>query len=175
MIRIEFALADLLRLRFAHSPMAEVVASCLALRSRSARLVPASWRARVEPLLRGLTTLGALVPGPTGYVPDFLTPAPGAARPTLEQELRVVAATPLDRAAYEVDRAWAGHRAPPQIERFAADPAAALAATVREARRYFALAIAPSWRTCIPGWTGTARRCGSRTPRMGSSAWTGTR
>ena len=145
MIRIELAPADLLRLRFAHSPMAEVVASCLALRSRSARLVPASWRARAEPLLRGLTTLRPLVPGPSGYVPDFLTPAPPVTRPTLEQELRVVAATPLDRVASEVERAWAGHRAPPETERFATDPAGALAVTVREIRRYFSTAIAPSW------------------------------
>ncbi|MFI7030204.1 helix-turn-helix domain-containing protein [Microbispora rosea] len=145
MIRIEFAPADLLRLRFAHSPMAEVVASCLALRSRSARLVPVSWRARAEPLLRDLTTLRPLVPGPTGYVPDFLTPAPSITRPTLEQELRVVAATPSDRAAAEVERAWAGHRAPPEVERFSIDPAGALAVTVREIRRYFSAAIAPSW------------------------------
>ncbi|MEU6411727.1 metalloregulator ArsR/SmtB family transcription factor [Microbispora sp. NPDC046933] len=145
MIRIELAPADLLRVRFAHSPMAEVVASCLALRSRSARLAPASWRARAEPLLRSLTTLHSLVPGPTGYVPDFLTPAPPITRPTLEQELRVVAATPLDQVASEVDRAWAGHGAPPEVERFSTDPAGALAETVREIRRYFTLAIAPSW------------------------------
>jgi DNA-binding transcriptional ArsR family regulator len=146
-IRIEFAPADLIGLRFAHSPMVEVVASCLALRSRSRHRLYPSWRARVGPLFhgQGLGTFRAVVCGPAGYVPDFLTPAPDTARPTLDQELRVVAGTPLDRVAVEVDRAWTGHRAPPEIDRFATDPAGGLAELVRQVRRYFELAIAPGW------------------------------
>ncbi|WP_182908488.1 helix-turn-helix transcriptional regulator [Microbispora sp. H13382] len=87
MIRVELAPADLLRLRFAHSPTAEVVASCLALRSRSARLVPALWRARAEPAalaaLLGSTRAAMLAllaePSSMGEVAAALRLAPATA------------------------------------------------------------------------------------------------
>lgn len=147
MLQIEFAPADLVRLRFAHSPMVEVVTSAFALNRPSKLWMYASWRARVRPLLAGagLETLLAMVSGPTGYVPDFLTPVPATARPSLDEELRVVAATPLDWVAAEVDAGWAGHPAPAEILRFGTDPAGGLAEVVRQIRRYFELAVAPAW------------------------------
>lgn len=78
-------------------------------------------------------------------MPDFLTPVPATARPSLADELRVVAATPLDRVAVEVDAAWAGHPAPPEILRFGTDPGGGLTELVRQIRRYFELAVAPVW------------------------------
>jgi len=137
-IRIELGERDLVGLRLAHSPMAEVVASVSLARRPSA---PAWWRAGAVATLRTLPALGALLAAPAGYVPDFLTPAPVVSRPRLDDELRVVAATPLDRVVAEVDRAWVGH-APP---RFATDPAAGLAQVVTEIRRYWAAVVAPLW------------------------------
>jgi DNA-binding transcriptional ArsR family regulator len=127
--------------------MVEVVTSGFALNRPTTFWMYDSWRARVRPRLggAGLGTLQAVVAGPTCYVPDFLTPVPATARPSLDEELRVVAATPLDRVAAEVDAAWAGHPAPPEIRRFGTDPAAALAELVRQVRRYFELAVAPVW------------------------------
>ena len=147
MIEIEFASTDLLGLRFAHSPMVEVVTSGFELIRPAGFWMYASWRAGVEPRLAGagLETFLALISGPNCYVPDFLTPVPPTSRPSLDEELQVVAATPLDRVAAEVHAAWAGHRAPPEIRRFGTDPAGGLVELVRQIRRYFELALAPVW------------------------------
>ncbi|MFL6113555.1 MAG: transcriptional regulator, partial [Catenulispora sp.] len=147
MLQIEFGPADLVGLRFAHSPMVEVVTSGFALNQPARFWLYGAWRARVRPLLAGadLRTFLAVVGAPTGHVPDFLTPVPATARPSLDEELRVVAATPLDTVAAEVDAAWAGHPAPPEIRRFGTDPAGGLAELVAQVRRYFALAVAPVW------------------------------
>jgi hypothetical protein len=144
-IRIEFPPADLAGLRFAHSPMVEVVASGFALSQPQRHWMYSAWRARVRPRLAGVDTFLTLLRGPTCYVPDFLTPVPAIARPSLDDELRTIAATPLDRVAAEVAAAWAGHRAPPEVARFETDPAGALAELIAQVRRYFRLAIAPIW------------------------------
>jgi hypothetical protein len=146
-IRIAFTAADLTRLRLTHSPMVEVVTSSFALNQPNRFWMYGSWRARVRPLVAraGLETMLAVVCGPACYVPDFLTPVPATARPSLEEEVRVLAATPLHQVAAEVDAAWAGHPAPPQIVRFATDPAGGLDDLIQQIRRYFQLAIAPIW------------------------------
>jgi hypothetical protein len=127
--------------------MVEVVTSSFALDQPNRFGMYGSWRARVRPLVAraGLETMLAVVCGPACYVPDFLTPVPATARPSLEEEVRVLAATPLDQVAAEVDAAWAGHPAPPQIVRFATDPAGGLGDLIQQIRRYFQLAIAPIW------------------------------
>lgn len=127
--------------------MVEVVTSGFALNQPNRFQMYGSWRARVRPLVAraGLETMLAVVGGPTCYVPDFLTPVPATARPSLEEEVRVLAATPLHQVAAEVDAAWAGHPAPPQIARFATDPAGGLTDLIQQIRRYFQLAIAPIW------------------------------
>jgi biotin operon repressor len=145
MLRIEFAPADLAGLRFAHSPMVEVVTSALVLTRPDATWLYDSWRASVRPRLTGVETFLAVVSGPTCYVPDFLTPVPPVARPTLTDELRAVAATPLDQVAAEVHAGWTGHDAPPQIGRFTTDPAGSLVSLIGQIRRYFDLALGPLW------------------------------
>jgi hypothetical protein len=140
----EFGAADLAGLRFAHSPMAELVASVFALRPDNAWVSPA-WRSRVAAAVEAWPTFRAVVLGPRGYAPDFLTPVPRMARPTLAEELAVVAATPDDQVVEQVLAGWEGHAAPPEIARFADDPRTATKMLVAEAREYFAAAIAPLW------------------------------
>jgi hypothetical protein len=145
MLRIEFAPADLAGLRFAHSPMVEVITSSLVLTRPGSSWIYEPWATTIRPRLKGVDTFLAVVSGPTCYVPDFLTPVPPIGRPTLADELSVVAETPPDAVAAEVAAAWAGHDAPPQIVRFGVDPAGGLVELVQQIRRYFALAIAPVW------------------------------
>ncbi|GGQ70964.1 winged helix-turn-helix domain-containing protein [Couchioplanes azureus] len=145
MIEWEFSTADLAGLRFAHSPMAEVVASTFALRGGPSAWLQAPWRSRVAPLLPNWPTLQAVLLGPRGYAPDFLTPPPRAGRPTLAEELAEVAATPLDQVAEQTIAGWAGYDTPPEIDRFARDPRAALAVLLAEIRAYSAVAIEPLW------------------------------
>ena len=144
MIAWEFAPADLAGLRFAHSPMAEVVASAFALRGAAGWVRP-SWRSRVSAAVVSWPTFRAVLLGPHGYAPDFLTPAPRVSRPTLAEELAAIEATPAGRVAAEVLAGWSGHAVPPEIERFARDPRAALGDLVTEVRAYFGTAIAPLW------------------------------
>lgn len=143
MITLEFGPADLAGLRFAHSPMAEVVASAFALRGESWPHV--SWRARVRPMLVRWPTLRFVLLGPRGYAPDFLTPVPRRARPTLDEELAVVAQTPPDEVVAQVTAGWAGRQAPPEIDGFARDPRTSLGLLLAEIRAYFGAAIAPVW------------------------------
>ncbi|WP_158566240.1 ArsR/SmtB family transcription factor [Micromonospora craterilacus] len=135
MKRLSLTPDDLLRLRFAHSPMAEVVTSALALRSTSWE--HARWRSRVAPRVSPavLPTLWRVLATPNGQIPDFLTPPPQTARPTLEAELSAIAATPPDRVAAEL---WAAGIP-------CADPAAVLPALITQIRRYFQVALAPLW------------------------------
>ena len=144
-IEWEFGAADLAELRFAHSPMAEVVASAFALRGGSDAWLQASWRAQVAPRLPSWPTFTAVLNGPHGYAPDFLTPPPRTGRPTLADELADVGATPLDQVAEQVLAGWTGHDAPPEIDRFARDPRSALAVLLAETRAYFTAAIQPLW------------------------------
>src|SRR4051794_26128100 len=99
MIRLEFAATDLAAVRFAHSPMAEVVASAAALTRPAQYTMYGAWRARVRPRVAAarLDTFLAVVAGPGRWIPDFLTPAPTVARPLLRDELRRVLETPLDQ------------------------------------------------------------------------------
>jgi hypothetical protein len=120
----------------------ELVASTFALRDPSAWMV-AAWRSRVS--LVPYPTFRAVVGGPLGYAPDFLTPVPAAPRPSLNDELRVIAETPLDQVAAEVLAGWPGRAMPPSIAVFGTDPARGLARLIREIRQYFGTAIAPIW------------------------------
>ena len=141
MIRFEFGAADLAGLRFAHSPMAEVVASCFAWRSRGGAY--AHWRVRVDP--SHLSTFSGVLFGPHGSAPDFLTPVPSSARPTLDEELALIGRTPADVIAEQVLAGWTGFSAPPEIRRFERDPHGALAVLSREIRGWFEVAVAPYW------------------------------
>jgi biotin operon repressor len=148
MIRLAFAPADLAGVRFAHSPMAEVIASSVALTKPDQFWMYAAWRAQVRPALEAarLDTFLTVVARPRGWVPDFLSPVPAIARPLLRDELAMVAATPLDQVAWEVARAWRGIAdVPPVVARFDRDPAGGLAVLLREIRQYFDLALAPYW------------------------------
>ncbi|BCJ39560.1 transcriptional regulator [Actinoplanes ianthinogenes] len=144
MIAWEFGAADLAGLRFAHSPMAELVASVFALRGGGAGWVRPDWSARVTAGLRSLPTFRAVLCGPRGHAPDFLTPVPAVARPSLDDELAVIAATPLDQVVEQVTAGWVGS-APPPVARFVSAPEVALAVLIAEIREYHATAIAPLW------------------------------
>ncbi len=144
MIAWEFGAADLAGLRFAHSPMAELVASAFALRAGPSPWVRSTWTARVSAAVGGWPTLRAVLFGPHGYAPDFLTPVPSAARPRLADELAVIGATPADQVAEQVLAGW-GAVAPAEIERFATDPRGALDVLITEIREYHEVAIVPLW------------------------------
>ncbi|GLY00567.1 winged helix-turn-helix domain-containing protein [Actinoplanes sp. NBRC 101535] len=146
MIEVEFGPADVAGLRFAHSPMAEIVAGAFVLRDRGpGAWMHDSWRRRVTPLLPRWPVLSAVLFGPHHYAPDFLNPVPRGSRPTLDDELRLLAATPLDTIVEQVTAGWAGHEPPPEIQGFVRFPRTQTAVLIEELRDYFETAIAPLW------------------------------
>jgi len=95
MIELVLAHADLARVRFAHSPIHELVTSLLVLQDPSRWPMYGDWLSSVRPRLDGLQLelLTALAP-PSRYLPAFLFPAPAVPRPTLADQLEAVVASP---------------------------------------------------------------------------------
>ena len=107
MIIYRFTSRDLLRVRFASSPLIEVFASFEALRRPEQHPEHEPWiewaRDRLEGLDVSLMELAS--PRRSGYRPDFISPPPDRPRTTLSRELGRVLRTPRARVRREL--AWA--------------------------------------------------------------------
>ncbi|MCO6005622.1 DUF5937 family protein [Actinoallomurus purpureus] len=103
MIEFLFAPDDVARVRFAFSPLWELMHSLRVLAEPSRRALHLPWVRAVRPRLQGLdlTPLHALVPA-DGYIPDFLTPPPESPLPDFVTELAMVRATPAHLVAEEI-------------------------------------------------------------------------
>lgn len=149
MAELAFSANDLAQVRFAVSPMWEVAPGFRLLTSNRVHPVHRPWAEQVRPRLQaaGLDRgwLAELV-GPSGYVPDFLTPAPAGPAPTPEAERDAIAATPADRVRQDLDHLarHQGHLGP-RLSSLHADPASRLAKVVQEVETYWELALAPYW------------------------------
>lgn len=135
---------DVARLRFAFSPMWELVASLRVLRAPGRHSLHLPWLRAVRPRLRevDLTDLFALVPV-RGYVPDFLTPPPDTPLPDFAAELERVRATP-PTTAYE-EMVWVQTSDPAALRRFADDPAEGVRRVADQLRAYWTVAIEEFW------------------------------
>jgi hypothetical protein len=77
MIEIVLAHSDLARVRFAHSPVEELVASLRVLQDSGRQPMYGRWLSAVRPRLGGLRLELLTALAPTGrYLPDFLFPPP---------------------------------------------------------------------------------------------------
>ncbi|MFF3582724.1 DUF5937 family protein [Streptomyces mirabilis] len=146
---LAFSAGDLAQMRFAVSPMWEVGTSFRLLRSGGAHPVHRPWAEQVRPRLlaagldRGL--LAELIP-PTGYVPDFLNPAPDGPAPALATELAGIMAAPPARVRQDLDRlAHDQGGLGPRSRTLYADPTARLPRLAEEVETYWELALAPYW------------------------------
>ncbi|MDJ0345663.1 DUF5937 family protein [Streptomyces sp. H10-C2] len=144
-----FSAADLAQMRFAVSPMWEVAPSFRLLTSGSAHPVHRSWVEQVRPRMAaaGLDRgwLAELIP-PSGYVPDFLNPAPSGPGPTLAVELAGILSAPVDRVRRDLDhlRRHQG-RLGRRLRSLYAEPQARLVQVAEEIEAYWELALAPYW------------------------------
>ncbi|MFH8369535.1 DUF5937 family protein [Streptomyces sp. NPDC018031] len=149
MTELAFSASDLAQMRFAVSPMWEVGPSLRLLRSGSGHRGHRGWAAQVRPRLAaaGLDRgrLAELVPA-SGYVPDFLNPAPAGPAPTLAEELARIRATPAARVRRELDRLrHEQKRLGPRLRGLYAEPREELARVAEEIGTYWELALAPYW------------------------------
>lgn len=145
---LAFSVGDLARMRFVVSPMWEVGPSMRLLRSGHEHPVHRAWTAQVRPRLAaaGLDRgwLAELVP-PSGYVPDFINPAPAGSSPSLAEELTAIRATPADRLRGELDRLRDEQgRLGPRLRVLYDDPGR-LDRVVEEIGTYWEVALAPYW------------------------------
>ncbi|MEU2718225.1 helix-turn-helix domain-containing protein [Streptomyces sp. NPDC007205] len=146
---LAFSANDLARVRFAVSPMWEVAPSFRLLTSTTAHPIHRPWVDQVRPRLvaAGLDRgwLCELIP-PTGYVPDFLNPAPAGPAPTPAAELDAIRASPADRVRQDLDH-LARHQGElgPRLRSLHADPQTRLAKVAEEIEAYWELVLAPYW------------------------------
>ncbi|MGW5636143.1 ArsR/SmtB family transcription factor [Streptomyces sp. NPDC003832] len=146
---MEFSASDLARMRFAISPMWEVVTSYRLLRSARPAAVHVPWAEQVLPRLAAAELdrgwLAALIP-PTGYLPDFLNPAPAGHAPSLGEELDAVRGSSADVVRRDLGH-LERHVGGPSARRrsLESDPEERLAELAAEIERYWELALAPYW------------------------------
>ncbi|MCC5578893.1 winged helix-turn-helix transcriptional regulator [Microtetraspora sp. AC03309] len=143
-IEWRFGPGDVARLRFAFSPLWEVVSSLRVLRDPAGHSLHLPWLRVVRPRLAGLdlTELFALVPM-RGYLPDFLTPPPDTPLPDFAVELETVRRTRPRTAAEEV--ACVRSSDPETLRRFAKDPEAGIQRVADTLRAYWRLAFEEFW------------------------------
>ncbi|MBN6052716.1 winged helix-turn-helix transcriptional regulator [Nonomuraea sp. RK-328] len=135
---------DVARIRFAFSPLWELVASLRTLRDPARQSVHLPWVKCVRPRLADLDMeeLFALVP-PDGYLVDFITPPPDTPLPDFASEIEVVRRTRPERAAAEAAQVVGSDQA--VIERFRADPAAGVARVADALEAYWETCLAEFW------------------------------
>jgi Family of unknown function (DUF5937) len=157
MIRRELSVADLLRCRFAISPVSEVVELARAIANPAARAAHSASLRRHGAALERIAAAYDLRPlvavtRPGVRPPDFLRPPPSGPSAEIDVELEQVRATPAEQVRAEVRRSLRGHGPiAPDVERaLLSDGAAGRLADVL-AVMWTGL-VAPSWhriRACL--------------------------
>ncbi|WP_317453539.1 DUF5937 family protein [Streptomyces sp. CBMA152] len=147
---LEFSANDLAQVRFAVSPMWQVVTSFRLLSPHaSASPVHGPWIQQIRPRVAaaGLDRgwLAELIP-PTGFFPYFLNPASAGPTPTLAAELAAVQEAPVDRVRKDLDHLeYHQVRLGPRLRSLHQDPHTHLARLTQEIEKYWELALAPYW------------------------------
>ena len=146
MIELVLAHADLARVRFAHSPLRELVASLRTLRDSQRRHVYRRWLTAVAGKLDGvdMPLLEALAPiGPHMY--SFLAPHLHSTAPLLKDELEAVAATPPEAISAEIAATASGQPIAEPLRALYQDPATHLPFVLDELTRYWRVGVEPYW------------------------------
>jgi DNA-binding transcriptional ArsR family regulator len=147
-IYFRFAAADLLRSRFATSPLFETVNAVRAFVDERQRPYLGPWwrMVRAAPPAAALVALNPVNPA-GAEVPDFLSPPPTAHAPRFEDQLATMRATPAEQVARELRRCrdtQPDARARDLIDDLLGDPAAA--------RDMLAGALEDAWRHLVRPW-----------------------
>jgi DNA-binding transcriptional ArsR family regulator len=147
-LALRFGPEDLLRCRFALSPLWETTNAIRTLAEPQRHGYHLPWLRRVQPELPRLELAPLLAVQPRrGYTPDFLTPPPQSPLVTIDQELDRVRSTPAGVVALELGRTLAEREgAPPAALRaLLEDPAAAPGRLSELLQRCWQVLLAPHW------------------------------
>jgi DNA-binding transcriptional ArsR family regulator len=146
MVRYEFGLTDLARLRFAISPMWELVISLRGLRDPARAPMHLPWVREVRERVRGLDLLPLMgLVSLSGYIPDFLTPPPNTPLASFEDELEAIRTTPAARVRTEVALRIQDGLSPDLGEPFLKRPERALRRLADSLAAYWEVALEPHW------------------------------
>jgi DNA-binding transcriptional ArsR family regulator len=172
MIAYHFGPRDLVRVRFAASPLVEVFASYDALRKPDRHAVHAPWADWARPRLAGvdLALIEAVSPRRQGYQPDFVSPPPDRPRSTLARELDRVRATPRARIARELGWAYPDGDLPDVLEPLLSRPAEGLEALASQVLAYAGRVLVPHWTRVEAAVETEFSQRGRRLAREGASA-----
>jgi DNA-binding transcriptional ArsR family regulator len=146
-LKLAFTTQDLTHIRFAFSPLWEVVASVRVLKTPSDHPLHLPWvtrsRERLAESRLDWGMLSDLVPVPTRVIAGFVSPPPSTPIPDLDLELMSLRATPPDLVRAVLDGLPDGR--PPGLDLLHADPVSGLARLAEIVRQYWDLTLAPYW------------------------------
>jgi DNA-binding transcriptional ArsR family regulator len=146
MIEIVLGHTDLARVRFAHSPVEELVAGLRVLHDPSREHMYRKWLSGVRGQLGGLRLDLLTALAPTGrYLPDFLLPPPSGPWGELAEELNAVATAPPAAVRADIETMCKGRPLPAVLRPLYEDPAKHLPTVVQELDRYWQVAVQPVW------------------------------
>jgi hypothetical protein len=147
-LRFRFGHEDLVRTRFAISPLFDLIWSTDVLRDPAAHSLHLPWaraaRRRLEGFDYELLELLA-TSSPQNYAPDFVAPPPTTPLAELGDELARVRATSHEQVAREVGWRFEGTAVPDAARALLDEPERGLAALTAMMAEYFERAIAPWW------------------------------
>ncbi|HEY0517325.1 MAG TPA: DUF5937 family protein [Solirubrobacteraceae bacterium] len=146
MILARFHAEALTRVRFAISPMFEMIRSVRALHDPASAALHLPWveQAALQLGELDLAPLLALQSSPV-YNPDFVNPPPTSPLVEFEDELAVMLATPPEQIAAEVRYAYRGAAMPDVLEPFLADPSGAIERLAELMLEYWQRCLAEHW------------------------------
>ncbi|HEY4096123.1 MAG TPA: DUF5937 family protein [Baekduia sp.] len=146
MIRYRFGHDDLLRTRFAISPLMELSGSVEALRDPEKFSIHAPWATWAAPRIIGVEwdLLDAVVPRDSRSYPDFVSPPPREPQAQLEAEFRRVLETDPAHVARELRQAYPGGL-PAAAQSLIDDPRRGLERLVGQMRAWWTAVLAPKW------------------------------
>jgi len=135
--------ADLERMRFAYSPLAEVAESVYVLNSGQISVLHRAWYELIRERLRqvDMDLLRAIVPAPRPHVAGFLLSGATEPATSIEQQLRLVGECSRDRLRADLAVVWRGEL-PAATEQAIADGGQRIADALWQ---YWTVAIEPYW------------------------------
>lgn len=146
MIELLFGTDDLTRIRFARSPLEELVHSVPVLAGTRRLPMHGPWLAMARPRVAGLDlgVLLALARGPR-IVPDFLAPSPDAMTGDVADELDDLAATPPDVIRASLEELRTSQGLPAELRPLHDHPERELPRLVDTMAAYWRAAVEPVW------------------------------